>query len=110
MGILSSIHSSALARPTNHVAVGAGVRWLTKGRKNLDCDVSPQPGIPRPVNLSHPASAERREDLLGTEASPGCEGHPNRGSLRLQPRQKAGQLLWLSRVTRIADKCQNGET
>ena len=36
-------------------------------RQNLDGDVAPEPRVPRPVDLAHPARAERGEDLVGAE-------------------------------------------
>ena len=44
-------------------------------RQHLDRDVALELRVPRPVDLPHPARAERREDLVGTEASPGWECH-----------------------------------
>ena len=35
----------------------------------------PQPHVPRPVNLPHPARAERREDLVWAEPGAGRQGH-----------------------------------
>ena len=35
--------------------------------KDLDRDRSPEPRVPRAVDLAHPARAERRKDLIGTE-------------------------------------------
>ena len=43
-------------------------------REDLDRDVPVQLRVPRPVDLPHPARAERREDLVGAETRPGCEG------------------------------------
>jgi hypothetical protein len=34
-------------------------------------------------SFPHPPGAEWRQDLVGTETIPRCEGHPNHGSLRL---------------------------
>ena len=42
-------------------------------RQHLDRHLAPEPRVPRPVHLAHPARAERREDLVGAEASPGGE-------------------------------------
>ena len=41
------------------------------GRKNLDRDFPAQARVLRPVHLSHPARAERSEDLVGPETSAG---------------------------------------
>ncbi len=37
-----------------------------------------EPRIVRPVHLANPARAERSEDLVGAEASAGCQGHGGR--------------------------------
>src|SRR5678809_1107401 len=52
--------------------------------QDLDRDVPLQPVVPGPVHLSHSSRTERREDLVRPEASPGCESHRNRRSLRLE--------------------------
>ena len=39
-------------------------------RQHLDRDVALQPLVARPVHLAHPAGADRREDLVGTEPNP----------------------------------------
>src|SRR5690242_2463252 len=39
-------------------------------RKHLDRDVALQPRVARPVDLPHPARADRREDLVGAELCP----------------------------------------
>ena len=44
-------------------------------RQNLDGDRSLQPRVTRPVDLAHPARAERREDLVGTEARALSDAH-----------------------------------
>ncbi len=43
--------------------------------KDLDRDVPVEPRVPRPVDLAHPARAERRQDLVGAETCPGWECH-----------------------------------
>jgi hypothetical protein len=45
------------------------------GGQDFDGDVTPQPGIVRAVDLSHPAGAERGADLIGAEADARREGH-----------------------------------
>src|SRR5262249_46148949 len=45
------------------------------GRENLDGDVAVQTRVPRPVDLAHPACAERRKDLEGAEPRPGDGRH-----------------------------------
>ena len=42
-----------------------------RSRQHLDRDFAPQPRVPRPVDLPHPARAQRRDDLVGPEAGPG---------------------------------------
>ncbi len=63
-----------------------GVRG-ERGRQDLDCDFATQPWILRPVHLSHPTGAERREDLVGTDAITGGERHEP--CENLNPRQRA---------------------
>ena len=38
----------------------------------------PEPRIPRPVDFSHSARAERRQDLVGAETGARAQGHPKR--------------------------------
>ena len=52
-------------------SVGIGCDGL---REYLDCDVPIQLPVPRPVDLPHATSAERRDDLIGAETCAGCEG------------------------------------
>ena len=42
-------------------------------RQDLDRDLPFQPGVSRSVHLSHAARTDRRDDLVGPEASPGYE-------------------------------------
>ena len=51
-------------------------------REDLDRDVPVQLPVPRPVHLPHPARAERREDLVGTESSTRGKRHCCRRILR----------------------------
>ena len=44
-------------------------------REDLDRDVPVELPVPRPVDLAHPARAERREDLVGAETGPGGDCH-----------------------------------
>src|SRR5580704_14190194 len=46
-----------------------------KVRQNLDGDVAIQPLIVRPIDLAHPAGAERCDDLVGSELRSGRERH-----------------------------------
>ena len=41
--------------------------------QDLDRDVAIELPVPRPVHLPHPARAERREDLVGTETRTGSK-------------------------------------
>ena len=51
-----------------------GIRGERLG-KNLDRDVAAELRVLRPIDLSHPARAERREDLVRSEAGSGRQGH-----------------------------------
>ena len=44
-------------------------------RQDLDRDLAVELGVPRPVHLSHPARAERRQDLVGAELRSRGETH-----------------------------------
>jgi hypothetical protein len=44
-------------------------------RQHLDRHVAREPRIPRPIHLSHPARAKRREHLVRTQARARSEGH-----------------------------------
>ena len=39
-----------------------------EGGQNLERDIAIELGIPRPIHLTHSATAERREDLIGAES------------------------------------------
>ena len=52
--------------------VGVGGEAL---REDLDRDVAVEPRVARPVDLPHPARAERRQDLVGSEARAGRKRH-----------------------------------
>ena len=54
------------------VPVGIG-REL--GREHLDRHVAPEAGVPRAVDLPHPAGAERREDLVRAKFLSRCQCH-----------------------------------
>jgi hypothetical protein len=45
------------------------------GRNHFDRDGAIEPGIPRAVDLTHPAAAETLVDFVGTEARPGADRH-----------------------------------
>src|SRR5205085_1459667 len=51
-----------------------GVRGQLRG-EDLDRDLPVELRVARPVDLAHPARAERREDLVGTETGAGAESH-----------------------------------
>src|SRR5437762_8505468 len=44
-------------------------------RKNFDSDIAPQACIPCPIDLAHPACAQRRVNLIGAEFCSHREGH-----------------------------------
>jgi hypothetical protein len=44
-------------------------------RQHLDGDVAPEPRVARPVDFSHAAGAERRNDFLGSEPGPCLQWH-----------------------------------
>ena len=54
-----------------------GVRQEGVG-EHLDCNVAPESRVPRAIDLPHSSGAERREDLVGTEAGADSEGHDGR--------------------------------
>jgi hypothetical protein len=45
------------------------------GGKDLQGDVAPQPGITRPVDLTHPPCPEGGDDLVGAETVARAQGH-----------------------------------
>ena len=51
-------------------------------RQHLDRDVAPEPRVAGAIDLAHPARAERRQDLVGTEFRPGRERHAEIPSVR----------------------------
>ena len=53
-------------------AVGVGGGGL---RQDLDRDVAAEFGVPRAIDLAHPARAQRREDLVRAEAGAGRQAH-----------------------------------
>src|SRR5262245_50447083 len=50
-------------------------------RKNLDCDVASELGVPGPVNLSHSPRPEGREDFVGAQTGARRQGHESAGIL-----------------------------
>jgi hypothetical protein len=66
------------ARDRLRFAVEARVERRVPGerrREDLDRDRPPQPRIAGLVHLAHPARAERRDDLVRTEAGTGGQRH-----------------------------------
>lgn len=53
-----------LIEPLHAVTVGR-----KHGRQDLDGDVTPQPRVAGPVDLTHPAGADQSGDLIRAEAS-----------------------------------------
>ena len=54
----------------------AQLRVLGEGRaENFDGNDAIEPRVARSVHLAHAAGAERREDFIGAEPSPGLDGH-----------------------------------
>lgn len=53
------------------VGVGRELLW-----KDLDSHLTPEPRILGPIDLTHAAGGERRDDLIGPKAGPGGECHP----------------------------------
>jgi hypothetical protein len=49
-----------------------------RDRQHLDRNLALELRVPRPIDLPHPASAKRRQDLVWAEASSGCQGHLGR--------------------------------
>ena len=44
-------------------------------RQDLEGDVALEPGVLRPVDLTHPARADGRDDFVGAETRTGNQGH-----------------------------------
>jgi hypothetical protein len=44
-------------------------------RQDLECHVTIQPRVARPIDLAHAAGAERSHDFIGTETRARCQGH-----------------------------------
>jgi len=53
-------------------------------RQDLDRDLPPETRVPRPVHLAHPSGAQRREDLVGTEATARRDRHRVLPSIAVQ--------------------------
>jgi hypothetical protein len=80
-----------------HLGGGRHVR-----RQDLDRDDAQEAAVARPVDLSHPSRAQRREDLVGAETRARRESH-----LFLQPRLPVlhnRERLALSRVDERVDE------
>ena len=68
-------------RDDTRLALEARERLLVLGeplRQHLDRDVALQPGVAGAIDLAHPARADRRQDLVGSQARAGGEGHGRR--------------------------------
>ncbi len=46
--------------------------------QDFDGDLAPEPRIARPINLPHPAGAERRDDLVRAQTKSGSQSHDGR--------------------------------
>jgi hypothetical protein len=77
------------------------LRELLRG--NLDGNIAAETWITRPIYLAHPTCADRGEDLVGTEMSPGRERHRSMNdsnlrvgrSQRTRPGRRRGALSTL---------------
>src|SRR6202022_2746251 len=81
------------------LALESGERLLVAGqlgRKDLDGDLAAELRVTRAVHLAHAAGAERRGDLVGSEACAGSKSH------RADSMDLRGGILasWLQRVPR----------
>jgi hypothetical protein len=54
-------------------------------RQNLERNAAIELGIPRAVDLAHPARADGADDPVRPEVSAGCQGHEGAGSYRVLP-------------------------
>ena len=62
-------------RPRLLLESAQAIRVDRKGRRqHLDGDLSSQARIPRSIDLTHPASSERRDDLVGPQTRAGNQG------------------------------------
>ena len=60
------------------------------GPQGFQGHIAPEPGVPRPVDLSHSARTESGENLVGSEAGSGGKRHESVGAiLPRQPRRTA---------------------
>jgi hypothetical protein len=70
--------------------------------QHLDRDVTLQPRVAGAVHLAHPAGAEKAENLEGTDAGAGHEGHVSgriiRGAALPLPRQPDNCLSWPRKI------------
>ena len=60
------------------LALEAGTRLGVGGqvvRQHLDGDLAIEPRVPRPVDLTHAARPQGGDDLVGSQASSGVQGH-----------------------------------
>ncbi len=64
-----SDRSRLMLEPKQTIGIGAEC-----DRKDFDGDIATEAWVTRPIDLTHAACAERREDFVGAEARPGGEG------------------------------------
>jgi hypothetical protein len=51
-------------------------------RQDFDCDVALELGVPRAIDLAHPARANRRLDFVRTKSGTSLKGHGGRQIIR----------------------------
>ena len=73
--------------------------------KHLDRHLALEPRVLRPVDLSHPARAEQREDLVGAEAGAGRE---RQDFGRLQRAIRAGLLYFFTSAAQLTTRFKGG--
>ena len=71
MRVIQGSQDVGLALEAHHAVAVGGEGF----RQDLDRDVAAELGVPRAVDLAHPARAERREDLVGAESCAGRQAH-----------------------------------
>src|SRR6185436_2459871 len=71
VGVIESADRLGLALEAL-AAIGIGCRFI---RQDLDRDGAIEPAVLRPVDLTHPARAERRDDFVRAEAGAGSQAH-----------------------------------
>ena len=71
VGVIQGGQHTRLAPEARHIIGIIGER----GRKNLECHVAAQFDIVGAVHLTHSSRTERPTDLVGSQPSPGRDGH-----------------------------------